>query len=179
MLVTHPPSASRRDGLIAFLMRGWSLLELLTVLALVATGMQLALPTWQSWQARIHTLAARDRLMMDLQLARVQAKQLAHDLTLQATRDCAWHSQAANDWSCGWQLLDPVAQRTLMVTALSYPLQVRFTKNVPLDINARGDLGQVGDRWTLQARTSTGTIAHAICLSGAGRLRTVASPTCS
>ena len=161
------------------LTRGWSLPELLTVLGLVALGMQIALPSWQSWQNRLQTRAVRDQLMLDLQTARVQARQSARALILQATRGCAWHSQAANDWSCGWQLIDAQTQRTLATTPLSHPLQVSFTKSQALEISERGDLGQVGDRWTVQARTPTNASAQTICLSSAGRLRAVEGSSCS
>ena len=161
---------------------GWSLSELLVVLALVALGASTALPSWQTWQERQQILAARERLRMDLQVARIQAMQTAQALSLQATRDCAWHSRTATDWSCGWQLIEQASQRALQTTALSYPLQVSFTKSTPLLISAQGHLGQVGDRWTVQSRAGLrGNIpnAQSLCLSGAGRLRVVSGSICS
>jgi Tfp pilus assembly protein FimT len=161
---------------------GWSLSELLVVLALVTLGASTALPPWQTWQERQQILAARERLRMDLQVARIQAMQTAQVLSLRATRDCAWHNRTATDWSCGWQLTEQTSQRALQTTALSYPLQVSFTKSTPLLISAQGHLGQVGDRWTVQSRTGLrGNIpnAQSLCLSGAGRLRVVWGATCS
>ena len=157
---------------------GWSLPELLAVLSLIAIGTQAALPTWYDWQARMQALAVRDQLMMDLQAARVQARQQARALSLQALSDCAWHTPSPTDWSCGWQLVDAHSQRTLFTTPVNQPLQVRFTQSQPLVISERGDLGQVGERWTIQAGNAAHTVTHAICLSGAGRLRTVASASC-
>lgn len=158
---------------------GWSLPELFAVTALVALSLHAALPSWQGWHTRLHTRAARDQLMMDLQSAREQARQLARPLQMQALRGCTWQSPAATDWSCGWQLIDPQDQRTLVATPLSHPLQIAFTKSLPLDISERGDLGQVGDRWTVQARSASGSTALAICLSSAGRLRTLEGSSCS
>ena len=161
---------------------GLSLSELLVVLAIVSLSMHVALPTWQLWQERQQAQLARDRLVMDVQSARTQALYAARNLVLQATQDCPWHSHNATDWSCGWQLIDPQSTSPLQTTALPYPLQVRFTKSTPLIISAHGDLGQVGDRWTVQSRaasTSSTTAAYSLCLSNAGRLRTVASPTCN
>jgi Tfp pilus assembly protein FimT len=162
--------------------RGWTFSELLAVLTLIALGAQAALPSWQVWQERQQARIVRERLRMDVQAARVQAMQAAQALTLQAIRDCPWYSRRATDWSCGWQLIDPLSQRTLQTTALTHPMNVSFTKSLPLDVSARGDVGQVGDRWTVQPRTTTGGlsgIAQSICLSGAGRLRVVAGATCS
>lgn len=158
---------------------GWSLPELVAVTALVALSLHAALPSWQGWHTRLHTRSARDQLMMDLQNAREQARQLARPLQLQALRGCAWQSPTATDWSCGWQLIDTQNQRTLNTTSLNHPLQVTFTKSLPLDISERGDLGQVGDRWKVQARSAPGSTTLAICLSSAGRVRTLEGNACS
>ena len=162
--------------------QGWSLSELLVVLSLIALGIHTALPSWQTWQARQQIVSVRERLRMDLQLARVQAMQSAQVLALQATQGCAWTNHQATDWSCGWQLVEPSSQRTLQTTILAHPIQVSFTKTTPLSISAQGDLGQVGDRWTVQSRTdprSNLQYAQSICLSGAGRVRVVTGIACS
>ena len=160
---------------------GYSLSELLVVLSLLAVCLQWALPSWQMWQTKQDIWSVRERLRLDLQSARVQAMQLARPLSLQPTRDCAWHSQAASDWSCGWQLMDPADNRSVQTTVLSQPVSVSFTKNMPLEISAEGDLGQIGERWTVQPRTSqaASAAAQSLCLSGAGRVRAVAGLTCS
>jgi Tfp pilus assembly protein FimT len=162
--------------------RGWTFSELLAVLTLVALGAQAALPSWQVWQERQQARIVRERLRMDVQAARVHAMQAAQALVLQAIRDCPWYSRRATDWSCGWQLIDPLSQRQLQTTALTHPMNVSFTKSLPLDISARGDVGQVGDRWTVQSRATlrnlSGT-AQSICLSGAGRMRVVTGASCS
>lgn len=177
LIVEKPPLARHHHP-----QRGWNLPELLVVLALVAWGAQAATTSWQRALSRMQALAARDQLMLDLQAARLQARQSARVLLLQARTDCAWRQASASDWSCGWQLVDKLDQTTLRTTPLAQGLQVRYTKSVPLEINERAELGQIGDRWTVQAHSSTSNDAqdaYSICLSGAGRLRAVMGSTCA
>ena len=159
--------------------QGWSLPELLIALAVLGLLSTQALPVWQSWNERLSVEAARDQLIMDLQSARVQALQRAQALRLQALNDCTWRSRNSNDWSCGWQLVTDDGAEVLLHSPLSQPLSVTYTKTVPLEISARGELGQVGDRWTVQARTAASGAAQSVCLSGGGRVRWVAAASCS
>lgn len=161
--------------------RGFSLPELLLALAVLGLLATQALPVWQGWSERLSAEAARDQLIMDLQSARVQALQRGQALRLQALSDCPWRSRNANDWSCGWQLVTSEGGEVLLHSPLSQPLNVSYTKTVPLEINARGELGQVGDRWTVQPRSSasSNSVAQSVCLSGGGRVRWVGAATCS
>ena len=159
--------------------RGFSLPELLVALTVLGLLSTQALPVWQGWNERLGVEAARDQLIMDLQSARVQALQRAQALRLQALSDCAWRSRNSNDWSCGWQLVTGESGEVLLHSPLSQPLSVTYTKTVPLEISARGELGQVGDRWTVQARAAVGGAAQSVCLSGGGRVRWVAAASCS
>ena len=161
--------------------RGFSLPELLVALAVLGLLSAQALPAWQSWGERLQVEAARDLLIMDLQSARVQALQRGQALRLQALSDCPWRSRNSNDWGCGWQLVTSDSGEVLLHSPLSQPLNVSYTKTVPLEISARGELGQVGDRWTVQSRSSASSngVAQSVCLSGGGRVRWVAAATCS
>ena len=163
---------------------GWTLPELLTCLGLLGVWLAIALPDWQQWHARSQVQGARELLVMDLQGARIHALQRAQALKLQALTSCAWHSRAATDWSCGWELVTTEGNERLQTTPLHAPLGVTFTKSVALPISASGEVGQVGERWTfLWPRTSGpgagAAQAQSVCLSAGGRVRWVASPTCS
>lgn len=157
---------------------GFSLPELLVALAVLGLLATQALPVWLGWGERLQVEAARDQLIMDLQAARVQALQRGQALRLQALSDCSWRSRNGNDWSCGWQLVAADGGEVLLHSPLSSALSVTYTKTVPLDISARGELGQVGDRWTLQTRTTLSGAAQSVCLSGGGRVRWVGAATC-
>jgi len=159
--------------------RGFTLVELLVCLGVVAAVSAFALPSWQRLQERSRIESTRDQLMSDLQTARVRAIQRGETLQLARLRDCAWSTSAGGDWSCGWQLVLKADQSVLFASQLPTQLQVTFAKTDPLDISPRGDLGTVGDRWVIQSRQSTLKLANVVCLSSTGRLRWQSGDTCS
>lgn len=158
---------------------GFTLVELLVCLGLLSLLSALAIPNWQRAQERSRVEAARDQLMNDLQGARVRALQRGENLQLVRSRDCSWGTSADNDWSCGWQLVVKTNQTVLHTSQLQAPVQVTFSKSVPLTINPRGDLGTVGDRWVIKSRQTTLNIANVLCVSSASRLRWQAGESCS
>ena len=170
---THRPHLSHSST------QGFSLVELLVCLGVVAAVSAFALPSWQRLQERSRIEAARDQLMSDLQTARVRAIQRGEALQLARLRDCTWTTSAGGDWSCGWQLVLKADQSVLFASQMHAPLQVTFAKTDPLDISPRGDLGTVGDRWVIQSRQGALKLANVVCLSSAGRLRWQSGDACS
>jgi prepilin-type N-terminal cleavage/methylation domain-containing protein len=158
---------------------GFTLVELLVCLAVLAVMAAFAIPSWQRLQERSRVEAARDQLVNDLQTARVRAVQQGETLQLMRLVDCTWRTSSDKDWSCGWQLVVKSDQTVLQTTQLQTPMQVTFAKSDPLEINQRGDLGTVGERWVIQSRQTALNIAHVLCLSSASRLRWQSGETCS
>lgn len=158
---------------------GFTLIELLVCLGLMGITAAFAIPNWQRLQERNRVQAARDQLINDLQSARVRALHRGEVLQLVRSRDCAWGSSADNDWSCGWELRVKSNQTVLHTSQLQTPLQVTFTKSVPLDISQRGDLGTVGERWVIKSRQTIFGIANTLCLNSASRLRWQSGESCS
>ena len=158
---------------------GFTLVELLLCLGLMAGIAAFALSNWQRVQERSRVEAARDQLINDLQSARMRALQHGETLQLVRLRDCTWATSAESDWSCGWELHTKATQTVLQTSQLSTPLQVTFAKSTPLDINPRGDLGTVGERWVIKSRQTAFNIASTLCLSSASRLRWQSGESCS
>ena len=158
---------------------GFTLVELVVCLGVLSVIAAVGLPNWQRLQERSRVESARDQLMNDLQTARVRALQRGETLQLTRLNTCTWGAPASTDWSCGWQLVVKANQTVLHTSALQVPLQVTFTKSDPLDISQRGDLGYVGDRWVMKSRQVAGSMAYAVCLNSASRLRWQSGETCS
>ena len=181
-LCAHAPTLTLPLASPVVRCHGFSLPELLVCLVVIGLVATQGLAVWQSWRERLSLEAVRDQLIMDLQSARVQALQRGQSLRLQALNDCPWRSRSGGDWSCGWQLVVSDGDEVLLHSPLHQPLSLLYTKSTPLEISARGELGQVGDRWTAQPLTSglrTQAAAQSVCLSGGGRVRWVAAATCS
>lgn len=160
-------------------LRGFSLVELVACLAIMAITAALAAPNWQRFQERSRVEATRDQLVNDLQSARLRAMQRGETLQLARLRDCTWGPSTNNDWSCGWELRVKSSQAVLQTSQSQTPLQVTFSKSEPLDISQRGDLGTVGDRWVIKSRQIAFNIANTLCLSSASRLRWQSGESCS
>ncbi len=159
--------------------QGFTLIEMLVCLGVLGVIASWAVPSWQRLQERARVEAARDQLINDLQTARVRAVQRGETLQLARLRDCTWTTSANNDWSCGWQLLVKADQTVLITSQQHTPLQVIFAKTDPLDINQRGDLGTVGERWVIKSKQSSLNIAYVLCISSASRLRWQSGESCS
>jgi type IV fimbrial biogenesis protein FimT len=158
---------------------GFSLIELMVCLGLMASVATLALPSWQRLEERNRVEAARDQLIHDLQSARIRALQRGEALQLVRLSDCTWATSTNSDWSCGWTLRIKATQALLQTTSLTTPMLVTFAKTSPLDISQRGDLGTVGERWVIQSRQASFGIAIAVCLNSASRLRWQSGTSCS
>lgn len=159
--------------------RGHSLVELMLCLLLLAMLLSAAAPGWQALLMRTPLALARDDLLNDVQTARLQALQLGTDLTLTRRGDCAWASNDAHDWSCGWQLQRTDNQTVLRSHTLHTPMQVWIAKQKSLAINARGELGTVGMRWQISHTGAAPATSYVVCLNSAGRLRWQMGNTCS
>lgn len=158
---------------------GFTLVELLLVLAVLSGVGLFAFPSLQRMLERGHAELARDQLLSDLHSARLRALQSGQALRLARLSDCSWATASGSDWSCGWQLQLADGSQTLQVTPLHTPLLVNYTKNSALAISPQGDLGGVGDRWTVGSRNPSLNVVYALCLNNAGRLRVVSGATCS
>ena len=159
--------------------QGFTLVELLLVLAVLGWVGLLALPSMQRVLERTRAELARDQLHNDLQSARVRALQLGQALRLARLSDCTWATAVGSDWSCGWQLQLADGSQTLQVTPLHTPLWVSYTKTSALTISRQGELGGVGDRWTVGSRNPSLSVAYSLCLNNTGRIRAVLGATCS
>lgn len=165
---------------------GFTLVELMVCLSLSAILLGFALPSVWRWQERARIDSVRQQLFNDLQFARVRALQWGQRLQMSRLTGCSkftGSTNSTNDWSCGWQLStasgNPGSSQVINSTPLDASVQVTFAKTTDFFISAQGDLGTIGDRWTVLSRVAGVDFSRSLCINSAGRIRWVEAATCS
>jgi len=165
--------------------QGFTLVELMVCLSISAVLVGFALPSVWRWQERARIDSVRLQLFNDLQTSRVRALQWGQRLQMRRLNVCAKSSVSANasDWSCGWQVStvsgDSGTAQIISTTSLDASVQVTFAKTSDFFISAQGDLGTIGDRWTVLSRAPGVNFARSLCINSAGRIRWAEAATCS
>lgn len=176
----HTSSPLRKFHL-AFL--GFTLMEMLTVLGLLATLVSVATPWLQQWIWRLQVETVVQSWSADLQAARLQALRSGQALRLQRSSQCQSAPLDNGDWRCGWQLLKTHSTNptVLVNTVLAGEVLVNISPaQNNLDINALGEPVAGGLRVVVQAkRSQSASLVRAICINTAGRLRVVSGGTCA
>ena len=85
-------------------MRGFTLIELMIVVALFAIMLALALPSFNGLIERFRIGARLGALEASMSLARVEAIRRGQGVTLVSRSDCQLAVASASDWSCGWHV---------------------------------------------------------------------------
>lgn len=164
-------------------MYGFTLVELTVCLCISILLLGFALPSVWRWQERARIDSVRQQLFNDLQIARVRALQWGQRLQMRRLSVCAQPSASATDWSCGWQLSTVGGSlgsaQVISTTSLDASVQVIFAKSTDFFISAQGDLGAIGDRWTVLSRVAGVNFTRSLCINSAGRIRWVEAATCS
>lgn len=162
---------------------GFTLVELMVCLSLSAILLGFALPSVWRWQERARIDSVRQQLFNDLQFARVRALQWGQRLQMSRLTGCAKASISASDWSCGWQVSMASGSlgttQVISTTPLDASVQVSFAKSTDFFISAQGDLGTIGDRWTVLSHAAGVNFSRSLCINSAGRIRWVEAATCS
>jgi len=180
MTAMHTASSFRKLPL-AF--PGFTLMEMLTVLGLLATLVSVATPWLQQWVWRLQVETVVHSWSADLQAARLQALRSGQALRLQRSGQCQSAPLANGDWRCGWQLLKAQGNNpgVLVNTLLAGDVLVNISPaQNNLDINALGEPVAGGLRVVVQAKRSpNASSVRAICINTAGRLRVIKGSTCA
>ena len=162
---------------------GFTLVEMLTVLGLLAALVSVATPWLQQWVWRLQVETVVQSWSADLQTARLQALRSGQALRLQRSSQCQSAPLTNGDWRCGWQLLKVQgnSNTALITTLLAGEVLVHISPSQnSLDINALGEPVAGGLRVVVQAKRShTAALVRAICINTAGRLRVIKGSTCA
>lgn len=163
--------------------KGYTLLELIAVIALTSILLGVASPWLQQWLWRLQVEAVVQSWSADLQTARLQALRSGQAMRLQRLSHCLSLPLAQGDWRCGWQLQKVDGNNVWVVLnhALAGEVLVQMSPaHNSLDINAMGEPVAGGLRLVVQAKRSpAASLGRAICINIAGRLRVLGGNTCT
>jgi len=82
--------------------RGFTLVELLSVMTILAILSAMAAPVMADMVVRYRIDGLRTELMQSIQQSRAEAMVRGNTVTLRRTAGCATALVDSNDWSCGW-----------------------------------------------------------------------------
>lgn len=162
--------------------RGFTLIEVLVVMAIMTILSVMAAPVVTDMAARHKVDMLRAELMQSLQEARWEAVARGNVVTLTRLTGCATPLIDATDWSCGWitfvdmdgdRLEEPGDLRLQVVTV---PAGVRLTKpTAPSDSQQFNQFGQsttLGQRFEITPTDARlASLAGSVCYSTGTRLR--------
>ena len=160
---------------------GFTLVEVLVSLAILAILAALAAPSFSDSIRRYRVNAIRDDLIGSIQWARSEAIRRGFSIILVRATGCGVTLLDSNDWSCGWQAIldsnmngvedtnEPVIQ-TSTVPA-SYGV-MHTGLGVRMVINRWGQTAVAGQSFVLTPPEGvSGTATTTICMSSGGRIR--------
>lgn len=164
--------------------QGTSLIELLVAIGVLAVLSSLAIPSFASIARQYRVNAAVEAFMASVQLARVDAMRLGHNMVLRRDTGCAATLPSKADWRCGWRVFadlngnhQPDAAETVF-QSVALPPGVDFRAQGAgspqyLTINRYGQVHVRGQRFAVFPAGLTAMDGQLICFSTGTRLRTI------
>lgn len=175
--------------------QGFTLIEVMVSMAIVAILAGLAVPSFSDSMKRYRVNAAKDDLIASMQWARAEAIRRGETVTLIRQTGCGVALTDTNDWGCGWQTYQEntvpstntigtidTGETTLQVAGLTASYKVTHTL-IAADLTRTG-LGTfvAFNRWgqtTVGAQSfvvsppegDAASATRTICLSSGGRLK--------
>lgn len=162
--------------------KGFTLVEMLVVVLIMATLSVMAAPVVTDMTARHRIDAVRAELIQSLQSARWEAVARGSTVTMTRITGCATPLLDSADWSCGWVVfVDADGDRVeragdVRLQVVSVPAGVRVSK--PTDpkesqqFNTFGQSTNLGQRFEITpADPALTSLAGSICYSTGTRLR--------
>lgn len=170
-------AASRRQA-GAFSVRGFTLIEVMVVIAILGVLASMAAPSFRSIIERWQVKSTTESLVSSIYLARTEAMKRGGGVQL--ARGCD-----SGGWECGWviRIPDP-ADASKFVTLRTIEAQHNVTVSRSPDAsvityNRSGQSDSLISRFTIQTKGSTSDAVSSICMSSAGQLRQTKESTCS
>lgn len=171
---------------------GFSLVELLVVVALLAILAGLAAPSFSGMFEKYRVSTSREAVLASVQLSRSEAIRQGTRVLIARKTACGLTLTVDNDWSCGWtSFADANGNNSkdageAMIQDIEPPTGVVVMKNgtVPLAyiaINRYGQAEALAQGFAIYPKGKLATDANAqrLCFGAGGRIRTIpGSTTC-
>lgn len=113
--------------------RGFTLLEALLGLAILAVLASLAAPQFQAALSKQRVGAARTELVASIQWARWEALRRNTRVSLLRRTDCSAHHTSVDQWDCGWTI---VAGEDITRNSVATPENILQSFSVPAGVRS-------------------------------------------
>jgi type IV fimbrial biogenesis protein FimT len=166
---------------------GFTLIEIVVVVAILGILIAIAMPSFTSTIRRFRADAIRDDLMASLQIARSESIRVGLPITIARTPNAGTCAAAnAGDWSCGWQIFQDINNNNVFDAATEILIQestvrpgfsVTETSTAPVNFAIANRWGQFSTTQIFVTApiisgttTASDPSANAVCLGAGGRV---------
>lgn len=167
-------------------MRGFTVIELMVVVAITAILASLATPSFIDSFRRYRTDTVREAMQSSIALARIEAVRTSLPVVIRRTVGCG--TLLANEWSCGWQVFVDADgnnafgagdRQIQMVDGQSSTTVIKANAVNPefIVIDRRGNITQFGQRFEFFPTGLTAAQGQLLCFTTGTRVRAIKNAT--